>query len=824
MKRLIFLFILVTIAGYHFYRSNEFQAMLRGLSQVQIDQARIAASRTSLGYVLREKQWVEFSLPKNIDRLKFVTQATVPAALAVEGATFTYGVEYQIIGDNDAPLYHNIYHHTTRVSRFIDEGSEKPYTASMYLDPELIPADGRVLVLNSRSWAGDTEAKSIRIRLRGPQQGLSDALLRTYQLLHSEVPEDLTAWQRLSIYRRERLARGNVYPHGFLSDQEKSILLSNRWEPLGPLGIAGVDYDVRRLYTLKEVSDTPWVWQEQEVAPDIAADRVMTFSTADTGGWLRVSFTRLPGFEYQDNEVAEMNWYGSSINERDRKLLAMSAEPKTITTVGFTPGLLELRAQSPYLVDFEKQDGEEWIHWRPLRLYAPTHLCTSEDQLEFKIAHHNTATTPLRVTLRAPLDVSDSDDLTISYELLGPTAITNTLTVSTTPSLYDRITSRGEEKKVSEPSVFYLQVPVPFTAIRFTSSRPILVSVATRSPELVHQTRVPVDVSSHSRSDPERLSAWFSIRPADYQQRYKTQKTRLVFIQQRPPVDDPDLLLGNYLYESLRPSSNWSGRHLLLPPDPKTPLRAPNPQSVYHPLLPGSAAVQLHSSNPLRILSPSLIYINKNRTPAALRISVDGEHYFSSRLFGSTGKVQLPPLAIGPHRMKISINADVQLLMNYLKRAEPGHILRFATHLPEKQVHFDYTKTREDRDRLSFLYFSSSTSEPSTIQVTLEDAHGAEHLVVHDQFTLTNRRFEISPTETAPVIVFNSGETRLGGGQRFFFPIGADIPPGSYRIVVNLEQGPGGYLIFSRVEPGTFSYRTLVKEPLVLERRNEPSS
>jgi hypothetical protein len=333
-----------------------------------------------------------------------------------------------------------------------------------------------------------------------------------------------------------------------------------------------------------------------------------------------------------------------------------------------------------------------------------------------------------------------------------------------------------------------------------------------------------VDVSNYSRTDPERIAAWFSIRPVDYQQRYKTQKTRLVSIQQRPPMDDSDLLLGNYLYESLRPSSNWSGRHLLLPPDPKPPLRAPDPQSVYHPLLPGNAAVHLHSSDLLRILSPSLIYINKNKAPAALSISVDGQRYFSARLFGSIGKVSLPPLAIGPHQLKISVNADVQLLMNYQKREEPGHMVRFATHLPEQQVRFDYTKTGEDQDRLSFRYFSSSTTEPSTIQVTLEDAHAAEHFVVQNQFTLTNRRFEISPTETAPVIVFNSGDTRLGEGQQFFFPIGADIPPGSYKIVVNLEKGPGGYLIFSRVEPGIFSYRTLAKEPHVLERRNEPSS
>ena len=46
-------------------------------------------------------------------------------------------------------------------------------------------------------------------------------------------------------------------------------------------------------------------------------------------------------------------------------------------------------------------------------------------------------------------------------------------------------------------------------------------------------------------------------------------------------------------------------------------------------------------------------------------------------------------------------------------------------------------------------------------------------------------------------------------GQRLFFPLDADMPAGRYRVRVDLEAGPGGYLTLSRVTPGLFAQRTL---------------
>jgi hypothetical protein len=56
------------------------------------------------------------------------------------------------------------------------------------------------------------------------------------------------AWQRMSGADRRRLAAGNIYPPQLLSEAEKRNLLRWRWRPVGPRGVEGEDYEVKRLY------------------------------------------------------------------------------------------------------------------------------------------------------------------------------------------------------------------------------------------------------------------------------------------------------------------------------------------------------------------------------------------------------------------------------------------------------------------------------------------------------------------------------------------------------------------------------------------------
>jgi hypothetical protein len=52
-----------------------------------------------------------------------------------------------------------------------------------------------------------------------------------------------------------------------------------------------------------------------------------------------------------------------------------------------------------------------------------------------------------------------------------------------------------------------------------------------------------------------------------------------------------------------------------------------------------------------------------------------------------------------------------------------------------------------------------------------------------------------------------------------FFPVHGDIPPGSYHIRVELEDGLANYLELTRVLPGTFEQREF-REEVILDDVN----
>jgi hypothetical protein len=88
------------------------------------------------------------------------------------------------------------------------------------------------------------------------------------------------------------------------------------------------------------------------------------------------------------------------------------------------------------------------------------------------------------------------------------------------------------------------------------------------------------------------------------------------------------------------------------------------------------------------------------------------------------------------------------------------------------------------------------------------------------EYSLLDRRFEIHPAELLSVKVLNFGKKLIGEGRKFFFPVGSDVPPGNYTLSVELEEGAEGYLILSRITPGTFSTHNLIREQQPQEASN----
>ena len=826
MKRIVFWSVVCAGIFWTIFHNQHFLLMWETLYYSDIDNARVTGSNTTRGYVLTDGNWIEFPLSHRTDRLKFVTHANISRQTEnTPGTVYKYALEYEIMADGkDQPLHQDTYHHITRLTRYQNQQSGEVYSASLYLNSSTLPADGRVVLLNSLNWPKTLQPERIRIRLMQKDTGVVDILLQAYQTEQAPQSETLLSWQRLSPGRQEKLARGNIYPPDFLSDDEKSNLLNQRWRPIGPLGVSTVDYHVRRLYTLREYGEDPTLVNALSPLPSVDFQRVLTLLTGSANTDLRFTLRPLGENISSREDTLTINWFGSSIKQRRTERIRISTIQETIFENSFGQGLLELRTDHPYQIKTERRTGTDWEEWHPEPIYSRTNICDDGKPVTFDIAHLDNLATPLRITLRSPVRESDNDndDLTCQF---NTNESGGTLDFTAHPSLYDRMLEHGQETPVSDPVNFYWNIPPRTDSIRFTCSRPVLIAAATRPPDLPHLVRVPEDYDRESISDVNRRSVWFPMLPLNYQDLFRQQRSVLLKVQQRPPNDDPFLLAGNYVYESFRPASQWSGRFLLTPPDEEPEKRKPKPGMTFHPLSMGSSSETIWSASALQNIQPRLLFFQKENSTGMVTILINGKPYFSSELSGKNGQLRLPPLAVGSHTLYIAAPANVQLFINHLKRDESGHLLRFANRLTEKGLQFDYQKISRMAERVSFTFFAPPGSERYRLRVRLTGLPEGVSSAPHDQFTLTDRRFDIQASITDPVRILNLDNRHLGKGQPLFFPVGDDIPPGQYRIFIELEHGTEAFLIASRITPGKFSSRRVDKEQQVQEikeRLHEP--
>lgn len=819
MKRLLFFSILFLAAALAVSRSPRFPLIWEAIRKQAVDEDLLKNADTDLGYVLTDDQWISFPLTGNTRKIKVVSNAGTTKEISMLPAEeYRYTLEYEIRskGENEV-LQKGRFYHLSKLTRYQHAEAEELHAGSLYLDPEIIPVDGRVLTLQSVNGPSGQKAEVMRIRLAEKAPNVKDVLLRVYTIEQSTQPQELYNWQRFSIQWRQQHARGNVYPYDFLSDEEKINLLNNQWSVVGPLGVPGRDYRVRVLYTLKVFGDEPFFEDAAQYQPSIGPQQVMTLAIPVEGMNLRFTFT--PGMPQvqPSGKSVKIEWFGSTPARRNQLDVPLNDSGETVVESSFALGLLEIRAPVPMDVAIQKRTEHGWEDWRPQPLYSRATLCDSMEGVVFTIGPGGSEPIPLRLSLRVPISLESRRQVKVEYELLGLPGGKGQFLLTSQPSRYDRLVVQGMEAPVSEPVIYFWNLPPQVTGIRLTSTAPVLISAATRPYDLAHLVRVPEDYQRTSINDPERQSVWFPVLPDAYLELFQQQRSVLLHIQQRPPVDDPNLLAGQYLYESLRPSLQWTGRYLLLPPDREPGLRPPASTSIFYPLLQGMNRVNITDENKMYVARPQLLFFRENNTlPVSVTMDLDGRPYFKTQLHGLSGQVRLPALDIGEHRLSVSVSGKTSLYMNYLQRKEEGYQLRFATRLTEKGLFFDYQRKEGEKERLSFAFFSPEAGKRTIIRVRLLPEPMLSGGPGPD-YTLFDRRFDIKGPETEPVRILSLGKRRVGEGRKFFFPTGGDLPPGKYTIAVSLEDGPGGYIILSRITPGIYASRRLNREQLQLE-------
>lgn len=246
--------LLLAVAGWYYWPQIDSRWGIP--SQEEADDPRIPFSRVSLSYELSSQRWTEFPLLKVTKRIKAVTNAEIPieSARFLEGV-YKYAVEYEVISTSGTVVTEGEYYFMSKVTPYrMKTGMES--TSSFYYGKETLPTDGRVMYINLTGTEEAGLPAAVRFRLKSVEEPVTGVSVRVYQ---QEAYDELVSadlWNRLPDRVQEKLARGNVYSPELLSDQEKINLLKKEFRHLGPIGIDGINYQLRKMYILKEVEDS----------------------------------------------------------------------------------------------------------------------------------------------------------------------------------------------------------------------------------------------------------------------------------------------------------------------------------------------------------------------------------------------------------------------------------------------------------------------------------------------------------------------------------------------------------------------------------------
>jgi hypothetical protein len=826
---------------------------------------KVSTSLISTTYVLPREGWLTFDLPPQQPLVRIITNADLPLASRgkfpsplPDDVKWPYVIQCQLLGRGGRVLVQRDYHHQTRLTEYRDTETAATVLGGFYLGTDLLPADARIALVNLRE--APEPVTRVRLRLLEAPEPLSGAVVRISYPLELPAHRVRYGWQHLYEDRRLKLARSNVYAPELLTEQEKENLFEHIWKPMAPAGIPGHDYQPRDFYALKEVTG-----EELRVPPPPAGslvdlDRRAVIAVPEEGGKVRFVFEPLD--PHATGDVVELHWFGKGLTQR--MVYRIPWEGRQTTFEGpMAGGLVEVQASFPlavraFLPDGRKSDrkhnpGDAEI--TPEVMYAwsyflsePPGLSAAQQQgvapVAFGILHAGNEPTPIRIDLRQYMPVSVEHPTSgrpdqappvrkVHYQILdggGRTVQEGDLAVDQPPSVYDRLKLGRQEFLVSEPSSTFFSAPPSAARIRFPATKvPVMVAMYNRPGMLVKATRAPEDYFRFNRDEVAQRS-WFPVRALRHEGLEMENRAPLLTLQSRPQVDVPDVQAGVYQWDHFFPQGSWRGRGLLVPRDVTAPFRAEELAATFQELPPGKDTTLEFQAEPGRgeLLLTLLYFSEEQRDSFTLRLYVDGRLHYQELVPGPRGEILLPRIALGKdgkRSVRVTSSARARVLLNYVDPGKaPAFIKRLAAVLDQEGLGFDYEKTSLKDELLCARLFRApgKAAKRTVVRVRLELAPDAL-TGPHTSWSFRERLYDLAPAPGDPLPVMGTVADTVDPGQDFFFPLGDDLPPGHYRVRMELVEGPGGYVCLSRITPGAYERRDFfIEQPSRRDAVREP--
>lgn len=812
MSRLILL-LLCALLGFGAYLYEKPQTFLRLKDTFLRRQAQVNRQDTllSLAYALGDAQWLDFQLPQATKRLRLITNTVIPASSAEELDLLEYSIQYQLYnGDTGQILYDGVYFFHTKLTLNVDLPKASQQATAFFPDPDTLPTDGRLMQLDLEGLDDKVLDRRIRFKKKSLSEPGSAILARLYALQQSALQKGQTDWARLQRKKREKLARGNVYPYDLLTSVEINNILQSRWVPVGPSGIPGQDYTVEKMYIRQELTDNPLAPAPLPPAHIAGPDTLVTLPIPEEGRNLLIHFKR------RTNELSEgkiqLRWYGRQAHENLSWRVPLQDFEEEITQ-HFDGGLLEFDSSVPVSISFFDGDNnlQELV---PQPMLTRMYPLDGPAPLSFRIRHIEGMPTPLRMTLRSFSSEALPENLELQYALLdkdGALRSENTIKLRFTRTRYDAVLASEQPLTLSEPVVLFLEAAPDITEIQFTGPPGLLVSVANRPPAYRREILVPE--SSYYAGEIRTAPSWFSYPPQSNEFQADSPESVLVRLQHKPPSRNVELLEGEFYWKGFRPEGAWQGYSLLTPKNLPTSTRKEALGSTFREIFPEKPLQATFSAfGSISLIKPRLAFIREEGEPLEISLSLDGMDWLHREIIGKRGIISLPPLPSGPHRINLSVSQTARFFLSNIEGDGKSWLLRQVYRLPEKGLKFKISK-QQPRELLSFFYTTEQqSSERTRLQVDLLGEKTSSSPAPLNGLTLQKRLYDIRTGDQPPLPIMTDDNQSTDAGQRFFLPLEEDLPEGEYLIRISPERPQNGFIAINRVLPGSYDWGYFFKE------------
>ncbi len=765
------------------------------------------SARPTRVYQLAADDWTRFPLSRPVDRLRILAHADRPADGVNPSLNepVDFAIRIQVVGSKGEPILDRVHHFQARLSwnrAPKDEGSPRP--GKFYADRSPIPTDTQRAVLDLRQ----ADAMSaVRIKRAETGAGVRSVHARVYAPRRLSGAKRRNRWVRLSAEQRSRLAEGNVYRPELLSASERAELSAVRWHRLAPAGVAGDGYRQRTLY-VREERDTAWL--AEPVAPEgvrVGPRRRATVRLPEDRGRFSIVFTALAPGEGSATAIA----YAGADGEVAREAVAWRGE--TVRIEDAWPGrLLELRSDVPAVVRLLPRAGADPP---PQPDAGIVRVYSADAGPSWRVRHPGQRPTPFRVDLRCRCFGPDGRRLASGaarIELLasdGAVIERHPVTVTAALSLYDQVRQGDEDVHVSESRSVYFRLPDEVAALRVIGDGGVFAAAFNRPARLRRTIRVP---EGRYARDPDALRqhrSWFYLPPADIAP--DSPASTVVSVQEPPPEIDPLIQAGNYDWTAYRPQGDWVARRLLTPTDPPDPERRPEAlAATYTELSAGTThEVKIDAASP-RPVRPDLVFTRTGADRATLRVDIDGEESLTRDLRAPTGRLTLPEMRLGRHRIRIRSEGEARFYVSNVTRGGGGaYSLSLVNRIQPGTTRFIYDKTSPDATMLSFRFYPQRpTTGRQQLDVDIGQADVAD-AGPHADLTLRRRRYDVRLDAEPRNRVIGGGGGAVGAERRFVATLGADLPPGRYPITIHYEGPREAFMRVSTATPGRSETREI---------------